>query len=499
LRRAARADGTQVDASVPLAALLDALADEIDGKTVRGALADIGVAEDARMAMYGVDLVPVLRWELADADAFRAFVSRLEQRTGETLPVAMLGGQPYWRLTLGSAPADAVAAVVGSHLVLTVAPAGVASEHLEALLGLRAPERSILDSGVFDDLAKRLAYERNAMGFVDTRRVAALLTGSPTPMLQAWRDALGLPAAETTDECRSEYAALAESWPRASFGYTTLDARRLDLRSVIETSPAIAADLMTLRAPMPGIGSVPPGATFNLGVSLDINAVPALVNRHANAIADQPYRCASLAWLNDGAIAARGGVNNPAVFAAAPVFQGFHAIIERIELDATMQPTALRGALLIGSKNPQSLLAMAAMAVPQVATLGLQPDGKVVPLVLPPIPGAPAMPAWASMTGQLLGIGFGEGADMQLAGYMQSDPARQPLIVIGYSGDLYHAIADVMDTAAGSLPDDDARADMQRQATMMREVYAQTLERGEMRVEFTSHGIELLQDVRMRP
>jgi hypothetical protein len=499
LRRAARQGGTHVDAQVPVALLFEALADEIEGRTLRAAMAEAGISPQGRMAFYGVGPVPVLRWELADPDAFHAFVDRLEQGTGEALPVAMLGEQPYWRLSMAGAPIEAIAAVVGSHLVISLAPATLDPALLETLLGLRAPDRSVLDAGLLDALAGRLGYQRSFLGFLDNRRVAALATDAPTPLMQAWFDALGLPPIDVGEACRTEYAALAESWPMASFGYTRLDARQLDMRMVLETSPAIAADLMTLRSPMPASGAVPDDAMFNLGLSLDINAVPALVNRHANAIIEKPYRCGSLAWLNSGAEGARGGINNPAVFAAAPVFRGFHAIIEHVELDQALQLTRMSGALLIGSNNPQSLVAMAAMAVPQVATLDLKPDGRVVPLSLPPIPGAPSMPTWVSMTDHLLGIGFGDGADARLPAYMTSDADRQPIFLIGYSGRSYDTIADVMEHSAANLPDAAARADMQQQAAMMRDVYARMLERGEMRLEFTSHGIELLQEARVRP
>src|SRR5690606_29231555 len=63
--------------------LLDALADELDGRRTREVLAAAGLAPTSRMALYGLGLVPVLRMELADPDAFRALVARLERKSGE--------------------------------------------------------------------------------------------------------------------------------------------------------------------------------------------------------------------------------------------------------------------------------------------------------------------------------------------------------------------------------------------------------------------------------
>jgi hypothetical protein len=479
--------------------LLDALADEIDGKTARDAMAVLGLSPQSRMAVYGLGLVPVLRWELADVEAFRAFVARMEQTSGQVLAAGSVGEQPYWRLPIPDAPLEGIAAVVGSHLVLTVAPTTAEPAALEALLGLRAPDPSVLDTDTPAALADTFGYHPSFVGFFDSGRFVTALTSAPTPLEQSFLAALDTSKPEYSEVCREELKQLALAWPRASVGYTALDASHMGMRAVLETSPEIATDLMTLRAPMPALDAVGAGTLFNFGMSLNLDALPALVNKRTAAMASAPYACESLAWLNTGAASARTGINNPALYAAAPVFRGFHAILETLELGPDMEPDALAGALVIGSANPQSLLAMAAMAVPQVSTLDLKPDGSVKPLDLDAVPNLPVrVPAWISMTPQMLGLGFGAGADARLPDYMQSDADRQPLLVLGYSGRLYQIIGETMQRAAAELPDPAARAEMEQQAVLMRDVYAAWIERADMRIEFTEHGIEMLQDMDMR-
>ena len=226
--------------------------------------------------------------------------------------------------------------------------------------------------------------------------------------------------------------------------------------------------------------------------------LPALVNKRAGAIATAPYACESLAWLNSGAAQAQAALGNPALYTVAPVFRGFHAILEEFALDAQMQPTAVAGALVIGSPNPRSLVAMAATVLPQLATLELKPDGAVKPLELPPLPNLPSIPAWVAMTDQLLGVGFGTGADARLPGYLQSDPEHQPLLLMGYSGRMYETLADIILQGAAAQQDPQLREEMERQAMLMREVYAAWIEHASMRIEFTEHGVEMLQDMRTR-
>lgn len=495
LRQFARLAEARPDAGLA-PRLLDALADELEGRSTREVLAAAGLSPTSRMAVYGLGLVPVLRIELADPAALQALIARLEQKAGRPLATAALGEQAYWRLPLPDAPLEGIAAVVGTHLVVSLAPAGAPAEALSALLGLEQPDPSLVGSDLVDALAERFGYLPVVVGFVDSGRVLAALTGESTPLEQAFLDALAIEKPELDATCRQEYEQLVTLWPRASFGYTRLEQDDMEVRAVLETAPELAADLMTLRAPMPALDAVDADTAFNLGVSFNLDALPALVNKRANAIASTPYQCPSLAWLNAGATQAQSGINNPALFAMAPVFRGFHAIVEEFALGPDMKPTALSGALVIGSANPQSLLAMAGAAVPQVAQLGLTPDGSVKPLDLPPLPDlALDIPAWASMTDTLLGIGFGAGADARLPAYMQVDPAQQPLLVLGYSGRLYGAFADIIERTAAAMPEEEMRADMELQARMMREVYAEWIARADLRVEFTEHGIEMLQGV----
>src|SRR5690606_8546782 len=110
---------------------------------------------------------------------------------------------------------------------------------------------------------------------------------------------------------------------------------------VLETAPEIAADLMTLRAPMPAMGAIPDDSLFNFGFSLNLDAVPTLVNKRAAAIASQPYQCEWMGWLNTGAELARGGVNNPALYATAPVLRGFQVVLEELELGPDWIPSAM--------------------------------------------------------------------------------------------------------------------------------------------------------------
>jgi hypothetical protein len=498
LRRAARepvATAGGLPAWAP--ALLEALADEIDGRSTDEILARAGLSAAGRMALYGIELLPVLRWELADAEAFHAFVVRLEQRAGSTLATATVGPQRYWRLPLGSSTLELVAAVVDRHLVLSLAPAEPAPELLQSLLGLARPPQSLAASGRLEALVADFGFQRSLLGVVDGARLAALLSTAPGPVARAFLVALALPEPDIDPSCQAEAGSLARWLPRIAFGYTRLDEQRVVARTVFETAPEIAAALQSLRAPLPA-AAAGDDALLHVGLSLAIDAIPPLVERAAAAIAAQPFRCPALTGINAAAAALRVATHAPALYAAAPLLRGVHLIVERIEFDAGPEPRALAGAVVFGSPNPKALLAAAAMVAPPAASLRLEPDGRVQPLALPALPGLPALPAWVAMQPQLLGIAVGEGGDRRLPGYLRQDERQQPLLVFGASQRLYAMIADALERAAAMTADPQPRAELLAQAAALRDGPAAWFERSELRVELTAHGIEVLQTVELR-
>src|SRR5690606_32966346 len=149
----------------------------------------IGLDTQALSAVYGVGLVPVARLTLADPAAFRAFVARLEQRSGETLPTGRVDDVDYWQLTSAEAPLRGVFALHGNHLVATIAPVGDDAA-LRSLLGIERPANALRDGGELAALNARYGFSPYASGYVDSARIVALLTSPATPLENAFLQAM---------------------------------------------------------------------------------------------------------------------------------------------------------------------------------------------------------------------------------------------------------------------------------------------------------------------
>src|SRR5690606_27969209 len=169
----------------------------------------VGLAPEAHMAMYGIGLLPVMRVELSDADAFRALVARLEEKAGSKLATARIGEQAIW--TFGTDEIGGVMAVQGSHLVLGLVPTGAEDALKRRVLGIDRPAKSMADNGALADFNKARGYLPHGSGWIDTRRIVALV--GTDEGVEAIARAAGSEPPTLDATCRGEFDAIAAKAP----------------------------------------------------------------------------------------------------------------------------------------------------------------------------------------------------------------------------------------------------------------------------------------------
>ncbi len=475
--------------------LVDAIKAEVAGKDVKGLMDLVGVDMQAHVAFYGIGLVPVLRLELAKPDNLRATIGRLETASGSKLGTSRVGNLDYWIIDGGqvNSPVRGVFAISGKQLVVTVAPAKPADADLRTLFGLDKPAKSLAASGDLTALDKKMNYLSYTSGYIDSARLIAVLKAPATPLETSFLNAMGEKQKPAIDPvCSAEYDQLAAAWPRASFGVTDMSAKHVAIRGVLETRADIAKDLMTLRAPMPGM-KLAQDSLGDFGFSVNLTKLPELATKYADATDKSPWKCAQLVNLNQSADQSKTTLTNPAFAGYAPMFHGFHAIVDKLVITDGQPVPDIAAVVAIGSDNPASLLAMAGSISPDIAKVALKPDGVAKPL--PPIPNVPiTAPMFAAMTAKLLAISIGTGEDAKLTDAMKLDDAQQPLFVLGFKGDVYHLIAQFQRKTASTLGDAEAKKTMEQQATMM-DMQADLFKRADIRVEVSEQGIELHESV----
>ncbi|MEJ5209092.1 hypothetical protein [Denitratimonas sp. CY0512] len=456
-----------------------------------------GLGPSSLSAIYGIGLVPVVRLTLDDPAAWSATMARMQANAGQTLePLVMDGVDAGWRFPLPEVPLQVLMAVIGNHLVTTLAPLDDISAARQ-LLGLDRPSRSMADSNALQALNRAEDFTAYGSGYIDTARLLAHMRAPASPLEIAFLTPFDIEKPALPAECNADLDLIADSFPRLIAGYTRMDTT--DIRSLtrIETAPAIAQDLMSLGAPIPGLAASA-DALLTLGFSLRAAALPALGNKYATATAQTPWTCPALVWLNDAAVEARSGLNNPALYAAGPMASSLLLSLEEFSFDLTAQKlTSIAGQLVIGSDNPAGLIAMARNFVPDSVQLDLQPGAAPQRLALPYLDSVTPEPVFAAMDGNALGFAIGADQESRLAAHLKSDPDRKPMLHIGYRGSFMTEIAKLMREAAQMMPDETGE-EMLMQAQLLEDSYGRYIERMDMTVEATSKGLEFRQQVQMR-
>jgi hypothetical protein len=488
------ADRLQAAHKPDLAGLMRALAAEYDGKTAQQVAADSGIDSKGRMALFGIGLSPVLRADLADPARFKAFIGRLEHGYGHTLVDATLDKQAYRHLRLDALPLQVVIAIEGKQAVLALLPADADPNLLRRALGLVRPDKSAQDARRLATMAKANGYQPYVVGYLDTTRLPALLADGKDPMVQAlyrgavsaYGDGAAMPAQMPAmpASCRGEFERIAARVPLLSFGYETLDAKQATQRIDIALAPDIVQAFSGVKAALPGLGS-DLDAPFDLALALPVEEIRTFWTAQADAVAAKPFTCPALTDLN-AQFAKLGQDMQKTAIPPVGDLRGVRMAIDSFVAGSGGAMPQVSGRVLVASRNPAGLLAMAQAAVPVLAQVKLGSDGQ--PVALPAQLTAMAQqPGWAAMNDDALAVGVGAGEDAKLADMLKAPGgAAGSLFKMHIDGDMYRkwialmadrlAAAAAAQSAAGA-PDDGAgkRAaaqfdDLRKQAERIKQV-----------------------------
>ncbi|MEO7431095.1 MAG: hypothetical protein ABIR62_03585 [Dokdonella sp.] len=497
-----------IDGALAKNASDDTAAGQIDAKSARVAKAilaeirtrdtpekwqQVGLGPNVRSAIYGVGILPVMRVELADVDAFRAMVARVEQNAGDKLATARVGEQDVW--TIGDAHAQVLIAIEGKHLVATVVP-GTADEAMKRrALGLDRPASSLAETDAVGVFNKARGYLPYGSGWIDTRRVLALVNDDPA--IAAFAEKAGMPKTALDATCRSELDAIAAKMPRFGFGYTAFDADKMAVHARLDLDPALAKSLAALPGALPGARS--PNALFDLAFALPILRGRDFLVAQADAIAAAPYKCALLADLNEAATESKAKLDQTIPPPIADL-SGARATLDSLVLPdaATSKELEFSGRILIGSSNPSFLTGLAQMAVPGLQKITLAPDGKAVAIPSDALPGdiGGKFELYVAMTPTVLGISVGKDQAAKLEAAVAAKPASAgTLLETNVSGAIYTLAADGMQQYADKLPPDPDMREMLESQRKMYALYAQWFRQIDFNVAFGADGIDFQETV----
>jgi len=469
-----------------------ALLEEIKTHNSWDKLRQIGLKPDARVALYGVGLVPVLRMELGDAAAFKAEVARVEQNAGAKLPVARTGDQEYWQQ--GNDTLSAAIAVQGNYLVITAFPPKASDALKQALLGVKRPDRSIADAGTLQALAKQYSYSAYGEGFVDVVRLVEILSQPLSGSDAEFAQALGLPAITSDAACRAEYLEIAHKFPRVVFGAEEMSGQRMRIATQLEIDTRIAQQFASAIGAAPGTGAASEGA-IDFSLALPVLKLKDFWIAQADAVAAKPYACATLHSLNEGFATSKAKVD---VVVPPPVsdLTGLRASVSKFELAHGASTTPdVAGKLLLALSNPMTSVGIAQLAMPELQKIKIAADGK--PVVLPADllpPNAP--PLTVAMSDKAIAFATGGDDVASLGAWLAAPAATTPVFMrMHFSGAVYGWMSRSLDTMKAAMPAD-KQSQFQLQ-TQMFGMYEKWLRSSDFTLTATPTGIRMQQAIEL--
>jgi len=321
----------------------------------------LGFAANARIAIYGLGLYPVIRWELADAGKLRAVFAKAAAAAGAGVTNASLRGVAYWKITAGDTHTWVVA-VLDHELVVSVAPTAQLDAMLPMILALEHPAHTLADTTDVPDALKKYGFTRFMYGAVDVGRVAGAFTALP-----------GSPVASA--ECKSDLGRLASYTPRIVSGYRHLDADGFAFGIVVETSPGIAEALAKVRTQLPMLPREH-SPIFEASAGIDIDALVDAVRGAVHQLRNQPFHCAPLAQVSDGLDTIAQKLDEPLPPELAGL-RGGDFVID----DFTIDPPGGRGGIVaLGGQVGQAIKKLFDL-VPGLGGITIPNDG--IPVELP--------------------------------------------------------------------------------------------------------------------
>lgn len=460
-------------------------------------LEDAGVGRDALFAFYGDGLLPVIRMALEDGDRFRSTIARFEEKVGEAMLTDELRGIAY-RYQDFDDKLRLIIATPGDDAIVTIVPIGYDEDRLAQTLGIRKPRKNLYRSKELRKIAKEYDFTEHMVSYFDVERIAGTFLGDPSGLNAELLALAEYDASKLDETCRSEFAELAAVAPRVVMGYTHVDKRAMNARMVVELRDDIAQALTALPAAVPGLGP-DLGGLFTFGFSLDPMALRNFYEARLDAMEEDPFECAALAEVQGGVAKGREVLAQP----IPPIvysFRGFLANITDIkgmDLASEKPPEAVEGSFLFAMENAQDVVNMAALMSPEVAALGLLPDGKAKLLDMPELTELGSA-VFAALGGDALAVSIGEGPE-KAEGMLTAD-AVSPAPLMTFSMDAKRYYEFIGDAVMQAEESDEAEPMPEEVKQAVRDIMTASgsvYERMTMNVRLTEKGVELDTSVKL--
>jgi hypothetical protein len=394
---------------------------------------DLGFKPHGHYMVYGLELWPVVRIELADPARTRAAMERAMAGAGRAVS---FGGVAGWQIdqdvvSIAVAVTDGGPAG-GAELVATFGP----TAHLQdiAQRAISGRPAQALTAAQIRDIANRHHVATATLAVIDTRQVIAALAS----IAAAFPDA----NVAISQDCERDAERVAALMPRYVIGYSKVTSSEVSGRFAIELAPALASGLDKLHVAMPALAPRADSPLMTLQVAIDLDAAVAWLRGATALLAAEPFTCSELRDINDDARQLHAKLAEPL---PEPVrgIHGFQMVLD----DATITPPSGTGYALIAGNAITTLLEK----VGPIPGLGPMLPGGGKPIALPTQAlGVPNLQAYFGATMERAVVAVGADSSARVSRVLEASASgRAPLLTL--STDYRELVRRLPDAAKAGL------------------------------------------------
>lgn len=393
-------------------------------------LAYYGLADAFQSYFYTLGALPVMKIELANADAFWAELDRAEQDSGLSHQAQSLDGIDYRAYSLlddsEEEHIDIIFAVDKGWLTITLNTSFNAPELLETALGIKQVDNPITATTMLQDMIHQHGFVEDSISFINHVELVKGITSVDgnrfakqiSKLVSSQQDD---PFADLrSPECQSELMSIANNWPLTVMGFDTYDVKptetTLDVRAVVESkNQVILGALAKVRGFIPDFGKDAINHIMSAGVGMDLGQLAPSLNSIWKDLQTPTFSCQLLAESQYEL-----KQYSPAMIG---MFTGMANGVKGVNLTVLDYQLAeddygspmveqLDALFSLSAENPTMLIDMVKPFFPPLAQINLPNDGKAVDVTsLLMLPAELGVQAKMAIKGQHLVIYSGDKAE----------------------------------------------------------------------------------------
>ena len=476
-----------------------------------------GFKPQAQFAIYGVGLVPVMRWQISDASKARLTVTNalnkiidFSKKANAKLPAkkretdfsyarsALRGGEIF---RLGTEKIQPIIVIEGDQMVVSLLPLNAKADLLQMVAPATAGNSKAV-SAKLSVIQQRYGLGSFALGFMDFAPLSNVVMGKPNKLEAAlWAASHDEKLPMPTAACKSEMLGIISHMPRAVMGYTAMSGTEMSAKMVLELAPEISTQLAGTIVPMPAYGK---GSAFKMAFSTDPIKMMNVMRVQADKVIAKPYTCPELLSWNESAAKVKENLANPMLGMVAMV-KGFGFSFDEFQMDFAAEkpePRGITGNVALFTDQPEAVLGMVQGYVTQMANTKPELGGKPVKLDPAIFAGIPAgslsvNEGYAAMNPAMIIVGVGKNRLAELSA-LQTAPTTKngEVFELFYGSALFELALGSMEKTKAAMP----AADQEGFAQMMeiQKAMMAQFEAVGSTIAFTKNGVEMVSTTRFK-